>query len=424
MHPGIKTIYHPNFIAGYFLNLLPVDLLKQVPRSTRHDWNAKRDKLMFGSCWNCNNRQHMETLALINSNETLLAVNKALIKVIAIKKYMGKHITRIKDGISKANKTVLAHIKKAATVLGLNTTLSFIQITASFYRVLSKPKKCSFSLLNLCRVKHPNQLLQNQVKVIKEYAINTSYSHWPLSSIYHQILRDDAGFFGKSTFYKYAALLGITRFRPLHRRTNHKTGIRAGKCLQVLHADITEFKTADNKKTYIYLIIDNYSRCILSWDISHLRKACISFKNIERVCKEYLLPFNIKACQLVTDDGVENHGMASEFIKTSKYPALQHLVAHKNIDFSNSMIEYTNRRIKYDYLYRQHFTDMEELVKKFKGFVDDYNNRPNNIFNGLSNNEVLNGQDFKTVSFAAQIADAKKERIIQNKKIQCCFAGF
>ena len=86
--------------------------------------------------------------------------------------------------------------------------------------------------------------------------------------------------------------------------------------------------------------------------------------------------------------------------------------------------QYTNKRLKYDYLYRQHIADIDELSRKFKGFADDYNNRPNNIFNGLSNNEVLNGQDFKGVNFSIQIANAKKGRIIQNKKIKCCFGSF
>ena len=289
---------------------------------------------------------------------------------------------------------------------------------------MSKPKRCSFSLINLCRIKHPGQLLEKQVAVIKEYTQNELFNHWPLSSIFHQILRDGAAFFCISTFYKYVSLLGITRDKPLHRRTNHKIGIRAQKCLEIIHADITEFKTANNRKAYVYLIIDNYSRAILSWRVSYLRKASIAFENIEKVCMQYLIPFNVEACRLITDDGIENCGIASGIIKESKYPALEHLVAHKNIDFSNSMIENTNKRIKYDYLYRQHIGDMEDLIKKFEGFVDDYNNRPNNIFNGLSNNEVLNGQDFKKVNFTVQIAAAKKQRIIENKKIKCCFGSF
>ena len=260
MLPRTKTIYHPNFIAGYYLKILLANLLKQIPRSTQHNWNVKQQLDMFGSDWGSNNRERLETLSVINNNQKLLAINKSLVKIIAIKKYIARYANRIKDGIGQADKIVLKHIKKAAEVLGLNPTLSFIQISLSFYYRLRKPKKCSFSLINLCRVRHPTQLLEKQVEIIKEYAQNELYNHWPLSSVFHQILRDGTAFFCLSTFYKYVFLLGIKRAKPSNRRTNHKTGIGATKCLQILHADITEFKTADNKKVNIYLIIDNYSR--------------------------------------------------------------------------------------------------------------------------------------------------------------------
>lgn len=155
-----KTIYHPNLIAGYYLNILPAELFKQIPRSTQHDWNVKQHLNMFGSDWGSSNRKRLETFSVINNNKRLLAINESLVKIIAIKKYIARYANRIKDGIGQADKTVLKHIKKAAFTLGLNTTLSYIQIYSSFYYGLSKPKKCNFSLINLCRIKHPNQPAQ------------------------------------------------------------------------------------------------------------------------------------------------------------------------------------------------------------------------------------------------------------------------
>jgi putative transposase len=201
-----KTIYHPHLITGYFLKILPTNLLQQIPRSTQYDWNKKQGKSMFGNDWSDKNKERLKTLQLIHNNDSLLKINNALLKIIAIKKYTAKYALRIKDGIGKADATVLTHIKKAASILGLHTTLSYLQITPSFYRGLSKIKKCSFSILNLCRVKHPNQLLEKQVTVIKEYTSKEEYLHWPLSSVFHQILRDGAAYFSKSTFYKYVHL--------------------------------------------------------------------------------------------------------------------------------------------------------------------------------------------------------------------------
>jgi SRSO17 transposase len=39
----IKTIYHPYLITGYFLKILPADLLQQIPRST----STIRIKIIF-----------------------------------------------------------------------------------------------------------------------------------------------------------------------------------------------------------------------------------------------------------------------------------------------------------------------------------------------------------------------------------------
>jgi hypothetical protein len=93
-----------------------------------------------------------------------------------------------------------------------------------------------------------------EINVIKAYCEDLRYLHWPLASIFHQIIRDKAAFFTISTFYKYVFLLGLKRKWARHRRKNHHTGIRAQAPLQVLHADTTVFRTADNLKSYIHLI--------------------------------------------------------------------------------------------------------------------------------------------------------------------------
>jgi hypothetical protein len=46
-----KTIYHPNLITGYFLKILPADILTQIPRSTKYGWDRKQQCKMFGADW-------------------------------------------------------------------------------------------------------------------------------------------------------------------------------------------------------------------------------------------------------------------------------------------------------------------------------------------------------------------------------------
>jgi hypothetical protein len=120
--------------------------------------------------------------------------------------------------------------------------------------------------------------------------------------------KDSAAHMTLSTFYKYVSLLNLKRSRVFSRRKNHSLGIRVTAPLQILHADLTEFKSEDQKKAYIYLVQDNYSRTILGYQLSPERKASHTFENLSNVKAEYLVPANIKECILLTDDGSENYG--------------------------------------------------------------------------------------------------------------------
>ena len=85
--------------------------------------------------------------------------------------------------------------------------------------------------------------------------------------VYYKALRDNAVFMGIGTWYKYANRLGIKRkFFRINRK--NVIGIRASRPLQILHMDVTIFKPLDNTKVYIYFIVDNFSRTILSWKAS------------------------------------------------------------------------------------------------------------------------------------------------------------
>lgn len=77
------------------------------------------------------------------------------------------------------------------------------------------------SLSNLCRSKHPNQLLDSEVKNIKEYLLNDRFENWSSLSIYYQALRDNALFITMHTWYKYARKLGIKR-KFFRINVNHK----------------------------------------------------------------------------------------------------------------------------------------------------------------------------------------------------------
>lgn len=257
------------------------------------------------------------------------------------------------------------------------------------------------------------------MNVIKQYCADERYLLWSLSSLYHQIKRDGTAYFSIATFYKYVALLKLQRIKAKHRRKNHTIGIRSERPLQILHVDVMIQRLQDNTKAYIYMVQDNFSRAILAHKVAMECKAKYVLENLQNVKEQYLLPNAIDTCQVVSDDGSENNGIAH-------FDSLhfKHIIAQKDIVQSNSMIEAANKQIKYRFLYHQTIYTFDELKNYMQLAVDDYNNRPYDALNGLTPNEVLNGKLPTNSSFYEQTKAATQNRILQNKIARCCYYSF
>jgi putative transposase len=424
MTPHPKQAYHPFIPVAFYLNILPENLLIKIPRSTRYDWQHKRLTELFGYDWYWQNQPLFHTLQAVAASRRLLQLNKALLRVIAIQRFLQRHKTHIRFKMFNAAAAAVTNIQKVQQVLGHGITLKLLQLTHQQYWQLRQKVKCPRSLFNLCIPKHPLQLLRSEISVIKNYCTDCRYMHWPLVSVWHQIIRDGAAAFHISTFYKYAGLLQIKRRKALHRRKNHHRGIRAAAPLQLLHADVTVFRTMDNLKAYIYIIQDNFSRAILQYTVSLQRKASLAKELLEKAHSLFLQPAGISACWFMTDDGSENYGPVQDFIKEAESPSLQHIVAQRDIAFSNSMIEAAHKNLKYRFLYHKTIADFNSLCNYLPQAIEDYNNRPHHVLYGLTPLETLHGKTIDKKSLHQQVIVSKTERIIKNKQEKCCNHSF
>ena len=131
---------------------------------------------------------------------------------------------------------------------------------------------------------------------------------------------------------------------------------------------------------------------------------------------------DIASCTLLTDDGSENAGPVKKLI--AAYPLLTHLIAQRDVEFSNSMIESVNKQLKYRFLYHQHIPDHAALIKYLEQAVEDYNSRPHDVLNGLRPLEVLDGKAFDKDACQQQMSLARTGRIGENKKNKCCYYSF
>lgn len=84
------------------------------------------------------------------------------------------------------------------------------------------------------------------------------------------------------------------------------------------------------------------------------------------------LPNNIKAT-FVTDGGVENvNNKVHDFVETTNQE-IKHLIAQKDIPFSNSKIEAFNKIIKHQFLLPQNLINREQLASSLIENILTYN---------------------------------------------------
>ena len=224
-----------------------------------------------------------------------------------------------------------------------------------------------------------------------------------------------------STWYKYCHILGIKKYRPKNRRKKHKIGIRADKPNKIWHLDVTLFRTLDNQINYIYIIIDNYSRYILNWEVSKKLCAKITKKLLKRAYVFHIKKHNENPplLEIMTDNGSENKADVLEYINQADVN-IRKIIALKDVRFSNSMVESFNSLIKYRYLYLHDIPDHNALIRHMTEFIPVYNNdRPHINHKYLTPLESFSGLVPEKDKFKNELKKAHKKRIETNTKVSC-----
>ncbi|HLF47575.1 MAG TPA: hypothetical protein VI548_14185, partial [Chitinophagaceae bacterium] len=96
----MKITYHPAVIIAFYLKCLPSDIEEKIPRSTKFDWSKKQESTLFGYEWFCSNRELFDTIEKISVNKNLLKLNKALIKAIALSRFIVKYKGALNGGLA------------------------------------------------------------------------------------------------------------------------------------------------------------------------------------------------------------------------------------------------------------------------------------------------------------------------------------
>jgi len=405
--------YHTDLKIAEQIGILPGELREKIPSGTRAYWKKQNLSGMIGFPDTGDIEKKVDILCQVANNNTLFQMTSVLVRVNRILHTVvslgGKFTSEVQEKIIRLE-------GRFRNSMDRDQFLHWLGISRQKFQYWSRnKKKCASSLNGLCRRRNPNQIAESEILEIRRYLKNERFSHWPLRSIFYQMLRDGKTSCSESTFYNYAKWLGFSGRRGKYKV--EKIGIRALKAGEILHADVTIAILFNNVKIYIYVLMDNFSRCILSIRASEELSAKTCIDNIKKGIDDNRKFLNNKFSILV-DGGSENKGEVDEYIaENSEF--MEKIVAQKDITFSNSMVEALNKILKLDYIKDRQFAN----VLKIQDFLDyskfDFNNRPHGSLYGLTPLEALHGKIPYSRRYFENIGVFMAKRIEENRVFDC-----
>jgi len=205
--------------------------------------------------------------------------------------------------------------------------------------------------------------------------IYTKYSFYGYRRIWKDLL--EKGYeIGKDRVLKYMVILGLEAIYPKKKTSipnkNHMiysyllNDIEITRPNQVWCADISYLRI-QNGFCYIVVIMDWYSRYILSWRISNSMDVEFCKVALEEALEQYSHPeiFN-------TDQGSQFTSV--EFTRILLNNKIKISMDSKGRAFDNIMIERFFRSLKYELVYLNEYNSISEIKKSVKDYMHYYNN--------------------------------------------------
>ena len=398
---------------------IPLTLRKTIPRNTIHRWRNEKDDKYLGCELNKLANSEMEMLKEFIKSRNAKRIFMTYVRIGRFIQSMAND-KLMKKQFKKHRMDLIDIVERARKSIPFKQVLKCFNLSASTYNlwVLEIYSGCSKSPLDWCLIKQPHQLKVDEVEKIKEMLEDENTVHWPISSVAHHARREGILFISNSTWYKYSNLLGLRRKKPKFARKKGAPGIKATRPNEIWHADVTYFKVG-LQTHYIYLLVDNFSRKVISYLVSDV----LSAKNrLLTIKNAYENEFNNieEDLTLLVDGGSENNNnLVENYIHL--LPNLTKLRALHDIRFGNTQIEAHNKILKQGWLYRKEIKDSEFLKAEVERFVNEFNNiRPHHAIGGMTPAEMhLQKENYCNDSFITSANEARKERVVNNKCNAC-----
>jgi hypothetical protein len=276
---SVRSSYHTSVKILAQKNLLPVEILKQIPRSNLIRWrNQSPDRYKV---YNISGSNDLELLAAFANNTKAKKIFFTYARILIVLKNLAGANESFQTTIKNNIRSIVSLVRSTSKTVGIKRTLKCFSLSIHTFRNWSvqTATECFHSFTKKCNRIFHNQLTSIECFKIKEMLEDQRFRFWPIASIALFALRNNILPLSINTWYKYVHKLGLARPKSLARRKKTRIVLRSHAPHQIWHTDITEFETDDHTKHYIYLVVDNFSRKILSYKIADAVKAAYRKEN-------------------------------------------------------------------------------------------------------------------------------------------------
>jgi transposase InsO family protein len=388
-----------------------------IPRTTAASWIRRGSRPVVTAALFDQHEQQLraKVLKLERRVQLLLGIARLLFVLVRL---LGVRLDSQRVPSGEAKSAILAAIGRAKKRIPLAVALRVLGLSRSRYHAwLRLEQSCRLDDRSSCPHAVPTQLTRQEVATVQQMATAMEYRHMPIRALALYAQRIGRVFAAPATWARLIRERGWRRPRQRIYPARPKEGIRATKPGELLHIDVTIIKLIDGTRTYLYAVIDNFSRRILAWKLAASLEPGTTCQVLTAAAGQ--LPELDGPATVYADSGIENvNGEADDLLDLGK---LQRVLAQVEVSFSNSMIESWWRSLKSNWIYINQLDSFAALERLVSFYVDEHNTKvPHAAFHGQTPDEVYFGRGDEVPDQLAEARRlARQTRLDANRNLSC-----
>jgi transposase InsO family protein len=393
-----------------------------VPRTTAQHWIREGEKEIITTPQFT--KTESELVVEVEGLKRELAQAKTKLALINVALMVsGFRLQYIRIASADLKEKLLDAISKTVAVLSIKEALETIGLSMARYRSWSKRQiQCRLSDEVSCPKLTPTKITTKERSMICSLVTSKKYLYFSIPSLALFAKRRRIVFASLTVWYRTVREFSLRRPGIRIYPQKPKVGIRAAAPNQIWHLDQSLLRLKNGTKVFIRAVVDNFSRCVLAWQVTDGYGGKMTKALIEDACRRATSSKCNTVPNVIVDSGTENlNRQVDQLIQSG---IIKRTIAQLDISFSNSMIESFFRTIKHRWLFMLSLDDLASVRKHVGVFIEDYNTLiPHSALRGATPLEMYLGLWLPAQMDDLQHAEerAREERRIANLSSACGF---